>query len=609
MSDLQEKPGAIPREVTQARLNRAFVKLADYTRERAYTVADRLEERARDGADRPFFLFEGRTVGFGQMNRLANRVGDAALRAGLKRGDTVALMMENRPEYVMVWIGLAKVGIIGALLNTNVGDAVLAHALSQTQARGIIFGAECAGRIATLAPGDRPEHLFQIADAGRPELEPVDVGGRDFDALMAQASDADPGPEARAGLKMSDVLYYVYTSGTTGLPKAALMSHLRFLIAGDVTGGLLRLTPEDVYYNVLPLYHGAGGMVVISASLSYATPVLLRRKFSASRFWDEVREHGVTAAQYIGEICRYLMAQPARPDDRAHRLRRLSGAGLKPDIWTAFADRFGIEEIYEGLGSTEANYGLTNVDQKAGSVGRLPYPHLSNIRVVRYDVETGDYPRDPQGRLIPVGVGETGELVAKVMDGPTAAGFYEGYTSAQASEAKLLRGAFEPGDCWFRSGDLVQFDADDYFYFVDRVGDTFRWKSENVSTEEVAMTLGGFQGPVIVNIYGVAVPGTEGRAGMAALTYDDPSAFDPAAFHSFATGRLPHYAVPMFVRIGAQADLTGTFKLRKVDLQREGYDPARMSDPVFVRDPAAETYVPVTPAALERLGVPPFGHA
>ena len=291
----------------------------------------------------------------------------------------------------------------------------------------------------------------------------------------------------------------------------------------------------------------------------------------------------------------------------AHACRRRAGAGLKPDIWTAFADRFGIEEIYEGLGSTEANYGLTNVDQKPGSVGRLPYPHLSNIRVVRYDVETGEHPRDAEGRLTPVAVGETGELVAKVMDGPSAAGFYEGYTSAEASEAKLLRGAFEPGDCWFRSGDLVQFDQDDYFYFIDRVGDTFRWKSENVSTEEVAMTLGGFAGPVIVNVYGVVVPGTEGRAGMAALTYDDPSAFDPQAFHAFAAARLPPYAVPMFVRVGGQADLTGTFKLRKVDLQREGYDPARMIDAVFVRDPAAGAYVPVTSQALDRLGVPPFG--
>ena len=607
MVDLQDMPAAVARDVTQARLNRGFVKVADYTRDRAYTVADRLEERARDAADQPFFVFEGRTVTFGQMNRLANRVGDAALKAGLKRGDVVALMMENRPEYVMIWLGLAKVGIIAALLNTNVGDTVLAHALSQTRARGIVYGAECAARIATLPLQDRPDHLFELADPGRPAQETTSLGARDFDALMAEASDADRPPSARAGLKMSDTLYYVYTSGTTGLPKAALMSHMRFLIAGDVTGGLLRLTPQDVYYNVLPLYHGAGGMVVISAALSYSTPVVLRRKFSASRFWHEVREHGVTTTQYIGEICRYLLAQPPRADDRAHGVRRVAGAGLKPDIWTAFADRFGIEEIYEGLGATEANYGLTNVDQKPGSVGRLPYPHLSNIRVVRYNVEAGEHPRDAEGRLIPVGVGETGELIARVMDGPSVAGFYEGYTSAEATEAKLVRDAFEPGDRWFRSGDLVHYDADDYFYFVDRVGDTFRWKSENVSTEEVAMTLGGFPGPVIVNVYGVEVPGTEGRAGMAALTYDDPADFDAEAFHRFAAARLPAYAVPVFVRIGQQADLTGTFKLRKVDLQREGYDPARTSDALYVRDAAADTYVAVTPEALRRLAIPAFG--
>ncbi len=596
----------VPREVTQARLNQAFTKVGGYRRDLEYSVADRLEERARDAADLPFMLFEGVRISFGEMNRRANRVAHAVLQAGLKRGDVVALMMENRPEYVMIWLGLAKAGIIGALLNTNAQDQALRHALQQTEARGLIFGRECSARVATLGEAGRPDF---VAELGNPYWETGEggkLGAQDFDAMMAQARDEDPPASQRAGTKLSDVLYYVFTSGTTGLPKAALMSHLRFLIAGDVTGGLLRLTPEDLYYNVLPLYHGSGGMVVISASLSYGTPILLRRKFSASAYWDEVREHGVTVAQYIGEICRYLMARPPRPDDRAHNLRRLAGAGLKPDIWTAFAERFGIEEIYEGLGSTEANYGLTNVDQKAGSVGRLPYPEQSNIRVVRYDVEADEHPRGADGWLIKTRPGETGELIARVLDGPGPAGFYEGYTSKAANEAKMIRNAFEPGDCWCRSGDLVWFDRDDYFYFADRVGDTFRWKSENVSTEEVAMTLGGFPGLVIVNVYGVAVPDTEGKAGMAALTFDDPAAFDPRRFHEFAASNLPEYAVPMFVRVGGQADLTGTFKLRKFDLQKDGYDPARCGDPVLLRDREAGTYVPVTQDTLARLKVKAF---
>ena len=420
---------------------------------------------------------------------------------------------------------------------------------------------------------------------------------------MQAVDGANPPSTYRAAVRLGDPLYYIFTSGTTGLPKAALMSHLRFLNAGGVIAGLLDLTRADVLYNVLPLYHGAGGMVVVSAALHVGIPIVLKRRFSASEFWDDVRRHGVTAWYYIGEICRYLLNQPARPDDRDHPLRRMSGAGLKAQVWRQFQERFGIELICEGLGSTEANYGLTNVDNRVGSVGRLPYPERSNIRVVRYDVERGDYLRSPGGALVLCKPGEVGELIAEVLDGPGAAGFFEGYTSAEATQAKLLRDVFRPGDRWMRSGDLVRFDADDYFYFVDRVGDTYRWKSENVSTDEVAAVLGQFPGPAVANVYGVRVPGTEGRAGMVALTYADPRQFDPAAFHAFAAARLADYAVPVFVRISADADLTTTFKLRKIDLQRAGYDPGRTPDPLFVRDARAARYVPLTTAALAGLGL------
>jgi fatty-acyl-CoA synthase len=384
------------------------------------------------------------------------------------------------------------------------------------------------------------------------------------------------------------------------------MSHLRFLNAGGVIAGFLDLTREDVLYNVLPLYQGAGGMVVVSAALHVGIPIVLKRKFSASDFWDDVRRHRVTAWYYIGELCRYLLNQPPRADDRQHTLKRMSGAGLKADVWRQFQERFGIEFICEGLGSTEANYGLTNVDNRVGSVGRLPYPERSNIRVVRYDLESGEYLRNPDGSLIVCQPGEVGELIAEVLDGPGAAGFFEGYTSREATEAKLLRDVFRPGDRWVRSGDLVRHDEEDYFYFVDRVGDTFRWKGENVSTDEVAAVLAQFPGPAVVNVYGVRVPGTEGRAGMVALTYVDAARFEPRAFHEFATARLASYAVPLFVRISPDADLTSTFKLRKIDLQRSGYDPTRTRDALYVRDAQAGRYLPLTATSLAGLGIAPF---
>ncbi|MBS0580898.1 MAG: long-chain-acyl-CoA synthetase [Proteobacteria bacterium] len=595
----------VPREITQQRLNRGYALIAGYRRDQPYSVADMLEERAVDAAGLPFMVFEGRTLSFSQLNQGANRIAHAALARGLKPGDVVALMMDNYPEFPMVWLGLAKVGIRTALLNTSARGPILKHALEQTAARALVYGPECADRVASLEAAELPASVLQFAPPGVAPVACV-PGSASLEEAMARSSDANPDRRHRAGVRLGDPLYFIFTSGTTGLPKAALMSHLRFLNAGGVIAGLLDLKRGDVFYNVLPLYHGAGGMVVVSVALHLGIPIVLRRRFSASEFWNDVRTHRVTAWYYIGEICRYLLSQPPRTDDREHTLRRMSGAGLKADVWREFAHRFGIERICEGLGSTEANYGITNVDNKVGSVGRLPYPERSNIRVLRYDAESGTHVRAADGSPVLCRPGEVGELIAEILDGPTAAGFFEGYTSAQATEAKILRNLFRPGDRWVRSGDLVRFDAEDYYYFVDRVGDTFRWKGENVSTDEVAEALGRFPGPAVVNVYGVRVAGAEGRAGMVALTYADPRLFDAQAFHAFAAARLADYAVPLFVRISRDADLTTTFKLRKIDLQRAGYDPSRTADALFVRDARAGTYLPLTAATLTALGIAPF---
>ncbi len=596
----------VPRELTQQRLNLGYRLIAGYRRDQAYSVADMLEERALDAGELPFGLFEGRSLSFAQLNEGANRIAHAALSLGLKAGDVVALLMDNYPEFPMVWLGLAKVGIVTALLNTSARDRILRHALVQTAARALVYGPECADRVASLSAGELPSMVLEFAPPKAESAGRIVPGSASLNAAMTAASAENPDRARRAHVRLGDPLYLIFTSGTTGLPKAALMSHLRFLNAGGVIAGLLDLKRGDVFYNVLPLYHGAGGMVVVSVALHLGIPIVLRRRFSASEFWNDVRTHQVTAWYYIGEICRYLLNQPPRPDDREHTLRRMSGAGLKAEVWREFQRRFGIERVCEGLGSTEANYGLTNVDNKIGSVGRLPYPERSNIRVVRYDMDSGAHPRGADGTLQICAAGEVGELIAEILDGPTAAGFFEGYTSAEATEAKILRGVFREGDRWMRSGDLVRHDADDYYYFVDRVGDTFRWKGENVSTDEVAAALARFPGPAVVNVYGVRVAGAEGRAGMVALTYPRAALFEPRAFHEFAAARLADYAVPLFVRISTDADLTTTFKLRKIDLQRAGYDPARITDSLYVRDARAGTYLPLTAASLAALNIGPF---
>jgi fatty-acyl-CoA synthase len=599
------KPFVLPsREESMQRLMRGYARVAGFTRDLAYSVADRIEERAADAADTPFILFEDQSISFAAMNRRANRVAHAARAAGLGKGDVVALLMLNRPEFVTIWLGLAKIGVVTALLNTGATGEVLGHALRQVDARALIVGSELAATVERMAPDALPPLLFEQSETGADRSA---HGWRDLDAAMAGAPDDDPPRDARAGVVLADPLYLIFTSGTTGLPKAARMSHMRFLNAGEMMAGLMAFGADDVLYCVLPLYHGAGGMVVPSVALATGRPFVLRRKFSRSGFWPDVRRHRITAVYYIGEIVRYLLAAPPAPGDRDHSLRVMTGAGLKPDLWEAFADRFGVDAIIEGLGSTEANYGITNVDGRPGSVGRLPYPRATNIRILKWDVAAGEHVRDAAGNPVEAGPHEVGELVAEILDGNGIAGFFEGYTSAEATEAKLLRDLFRPGDRWFRSGDLVRFDEEDYFFFVDRVGDTFRWKSENVSTAEVETVLSGFPGPSVVNVYGVRVPGTEGRAGMVALTYGDGAAFDPQGFHAFAVKHLAAYAVPLFVRLSATAEMTTTFKLRKVDLQREGYDPAAAKgDRLYVADPAAGRYVPLTGEALARLGIPPF---
>ena len=578
---------AVPRSVTQETLDRLAAATLRHTPAQAYTVADRLEEAAVAHAERTFILFEGRRITYAQLNAEANRVARSAREAGLRRGDATALLMHNRPEFIAAWAGLAKLGVTAALINTQLRGQALRHAIATAGARTLIAGSECLDNV-----GSAGEHLL---DTLLVRGDPAAGDATDFDTALARMPSENPDRAWRDGLVGGDDLFYVSTSGTTGLPKAARLSHMRFLGVGDGMSAVAGYEADDVIACTLPLYHGAGGMVVVSCALARGAAIALHRRFSASRFWDDARRNGVTAWQYIGEMCRYLVNQPPTPRDREHRLRVMMGAGLGATTWTAFQERFGVARILEGWSSTEANTSLCNVDGRVGSCGRIPFKERHNGRLIRWDPETETHPRDADGFCIECAPGEVGEFVGMIPNLPNSgAGRFEGYTSAEDTERKVLRGVFRAGDTWYRSGDLLQHDADDYFYFVDRIGDTFRWKSENVSTQEVAEALASFPGLESANVYGVAVPGAEGRAGMAALVLAAPDAFDGRAFWAFTAERLPAYAAPVYVRLVRQADVTTTFKLRKVDLQRDGYDPARVSDPLYARDDAARTYVRLT---------------
>jgi len=340
------------------------------------------------------------------------------------------------------------------------------------------------------------------------------------------------------------------------------------------------------------MYHSIGGGGAPGAMLVKGASVVIAKEFSAQRFWDDVVSWDCTLFQYIGELCRYLVCSPPHARERSHRLRLCCGNGLRKDVWNEFKRRFGIPHILEFYAATEGVVSLFNCEEKPGAIGRNPafLEHRSPIALVRCDGESAELARNQEGHCIRCLPNEPGEAIGKIFDARSGTGTrFEGYGDASSSEYKLACNVFEPGDRWFRTGDLMRRDENGFFYFVDRLGDTFRWKGENVSTLEVAQTITGFPDILDANVYGVAVPGTEGRAGMAALMVREP--FDLGRFHSHLVNHLPDYACPVFLRIKRAIDVTPSFKHTKTELVREGYNPSMVTDPLYFKDPVSSAYV------------------
>lgn len=596
----------ISREETQKKLDLLSAGALQHTPEQSYTVADRLEERAAETPRKSFLIWEGQPISYAEANRRANQYAHFALSQGLHQGDVVALMMENRPEFIYCWFGLAKIGCTTALINTHIRGDALSHALATTASKALFIHVGC---LENLLASEIPATLPVFVDGDPDELKETSGGGfLSVGPVLQQSRDSNSARDLRASITGSAAFCLVFTSGTTGLPKAAKVTHARWLGTGEGWCQLFSMTDQDVFYCVLPLYHVAAGMSLLSQVLASGGSMVLRKRFSASRFWHDVRSHGVTVTQYSGEMCRYLYHQPPSADDREHNLRLISGAGLSAAIWSNFQERFGIRQIAEGYGGTEINCGLINVDNKVGSCGRIPFKEKSNARLVKYHAENDEYEKDADGYLVECDANEVGEMLAMIVDVPgVSAGRFDGYTDREATERKILRNVFRQGDAWVRTGDLFYRDEEDYFYFVDRVGDTFRWKSENVSTSEVSNVLEQYPGLEVVTVYGVTVVGHEGRAGMAAIVMQPGKAFDPEPFYQLVRRHLPDYAVPVFLRLTSRTDITSTFKLRKVDLQKAGYSRMNDTDELYVLDPDNNTYSPITEVNLSRLGFPPSG--
>ncbi len=566
------------------------------------SIAARVESTSARFPQHKAVIFEGRTLTWSELNALANRYA-AVLRAqGLVRGDAVSVVMENRIEFLSTLVALNKLGVIAALINTNLTGKPLIHCMKITRSRMCIFGAERMDIISQARTNpdlqDIQRWLF-VADTGKEACPPwaVNLGEK-----AADASGTNPADTRQNTL--ADTALYIYTSGTTGLPKASVITNRRFLLAAALSyKGGLKCGESDCIYLCLPLYHGTGLFLGVGAAFSTGASMFIRRKFSGSNFLYEVREHRATCFIYIGELCRYLLNVPQQSDDHETPLITMMGNGLRPDVWHQFKGRFGVKRIAEFYGSSEGNVAFVNMLNKDCTVGMTSIP----VALVKYDVDADEIARDSRGQLIKAAPGEPGLLLGKI----TEHTLFEGYTSAEDTEKKILRNAFQEGDAWFNTGDLMRTVDVGYslgqthYQFVDRVGDTYRWKSENVSTNEVGEIINGHPQVDFCNVYGVEIPKANGRAGMASLVlHTAVDTLDLDSFSIYVNEHLPGYARPVFLRIQRELDTTGTFKLVKGELRKQGYDLEQVSDPLYVLKPRSDRYEPLDAqfAALLRAG-------
>ena len=574
---------------------RALEKTAPIERNPTITLPVLIDDLAIRFGDTVALISDHGNFTYNQLARRSHQYTRWALNQGLVHGDVVALMMPNCPEYLAIWLGLTRVGAIVALINTNLVEESLAHAINTVAPKHVIVGAALSDTLTAVRHRLDPATECWTHGDGGPESQRLDCAIEQFDSALVPACE-HPLPT------ITDRALYIYTSGTTGMPKAANVSHFRVMQWAHWFAGLMNTKPGDRMYDCLPMYHSVGGVVALGSMLVNGGSVVIRERFSASRFWDDVVELNCTLFQYIGELCRYLVNSPAQRREAEHRLRLCCGNGLRADIWERFQRRFRIPQILEFYAATEGNFSLYNCEGKPGAIGRIPpfLAHRYPMAILKTDLQTGEPLTNAEGFAIRCAANEAGEAVGKIVDdGSHTARRFEGYTEGAASEKKILRNLFTPGDAWYRTGDLMRRDEKGYYYFIDRLGDTFRWKGENVSTTEVAETIAGAPGVIDAVVCGVPIPGTEGRAGMAGIVA--AQGFDLAGLHQHLVERLPEYARPLFIRLVDHLDLTTTFKAKKQDLVREGYNPAASNDPIYFNDAGRHGFVRLDAVLFERI--------
>ncbi len=547
-----------------------------------------VEQAQKKNPDGLAIMYQQTQVTYSEFNGWANRLAHFLLSTGLKKGDTVAIMIENRPELMAAVTACAKIGVVGAMINTSLRGKVLTHSINLVKPKAVILGEEL------LASYEEVNDALVIPEDCRYFLADTNTLS-DFGAAprgwknLASAIEFQSSQNVLNSqqIYVDDPCFYIYTSGTTGMPKAVVFNHGRFMKAyGGFGYGGLRLNTSDRMYVPLPFYHATAMAVCWGSILAGNATLIIRRKFSASNFWQDIRQYDATAFGYVGELCRYLMDQPREENDLQNNVRAMVGNGLRPSIWKDFKTRFGIKKVLELYASSEGNVAFTNVLNFENTVGLSPLPYA----IVKYDKEKEAPILNTKGRLVRVAKGEAGLLIGEITDKTP----FHGYTESSNTEKSIMRNAFKDGDAWFNTGDLMRNMGFKHAQFVDRLGDTFRWKGENVSTTEVEFIVDGVENISETIVYGVEIPNTNGRAGMASIRLGcEESEFDFKTLLSKLKSELPNYAIPVFLRISDEVDTTGTFKHKKAPLKERGFDLSKQQTPVYVWLPKSEEYVPM----------------
>lgn len=560
------------------------------------SMGTRVEELAAEKPNDIALFYEDLSWTWQAFNEETNRIANYFYDLGLRRGDAVALMMENCPEYLFFVAGINKIQGISALINFNQRKQALTHSFNVADAKWIVLDGTCIPFFNDVVD-TLPYKSDQIFVINNPEG--IEHNYTELPEKLKSTSVANPKTTFDSILR--ETALYIYTSGTTGLPKAVIMQNFRLFTQGNILAAIAEISSDDIVYIPTPLYHNVGIGCSWTKTILMGAKMALSKRFSASKFWDDIRKYKATYFMYVGEMPRYLLNQPPSENDKNHTLKKMLGLGLRKEVWEEFQARFQVDNIYEFYGSTEGHRPLFNADGVPGMVGRVNMPGFA---IAKVNPDTGEFYKNEKGFCIKCKTGDIGMGMIKIEE----RGIFTGYKDREKTQKKIMDNVFRKNDTYFNTGDILKVHEDKWVSFVDRFGDTYRWKGENVSTLEVEAILNSF--PSIQNsaVYGAVIPNTEGKAGMAAITLESTLKFDIDELSQFVLSSMPSYSIPIFIRIMKELETTtSSFKIIKTTLTKEAYDLSVVKNPIHFWDSSAKKYVSLNDTLHQKIKEGKYG--